>query len=157
MNGVLAPFQDPELAFIPAGRASLFTGCNRVCMGSTVGVPSRVERARCITLQSAKLCARELFTTAEITVSTHPVATPPEPFGPRLEEARKKISVQRIRNGRTTRRTGWRKNGLSRDDRSCSRDEIAERKDLLYQRDADKSFTIKSRLLLNLLMLIKFG
>lgn len=33
MNGVLAPFQDPELAFIPAA-ASLFTGRNRVyvCM-----------------------------------------------------------------------------------------------------------------------------
>lgn len=29
MNGVLAPFQDPELAFIPAA-ASLFTGRNRV-------------------------------------------------------------------------------------------------------------------------------
>lgn len=99
MNGVLAPFQDPELAFIPAGRASLFTGRNRVCMGSTVGVSSRMERARCITLQSAKLCARELFTTAEIAVSTHPVATSPEPFGPWLEEAQKEISVQRIKDG----------------------------------------------------------
>lgn len=40
----------------------------------------------CITLQSAKLCARELFTTAEIAVSTHSPLDLAGTFGPRLEK-----------------------------------------------------------------------
>lgn len=50
--------------------------------------------------------------------------------------------------GRSTRHTGWRKNGLSHDDRLCSRDKIGE--GLACQRETDKS-VIKFRLR------IKFG
>jgi len=139
MNGVLASFQDPELAFIPAGRVRRFSrGAIEyiwVAPGSHLGWKG------CITLQSAKLCARELFTTAEIAVSTHPVATSPEPFGEGAER-----DFDAANQGWPTGHIGWRKNGLLCNDRSCFRNKIAQGKDLLAC-ETNKSFAIKSRLL----------
>lgn len=99
-----------RVSIYPRRRATLFTRRNRVCMGSAVGSHlGGLERAPCITLQSAKLCARELFTTAEIAVPTHTVSTPPEhsALGCKM---RKEIFVRRIRDSPLD--TGWRKNGL---------------------------------------------
>lgn len=89
---------DSELAFIPAAARRFSRDAIEYVWVALWGPIPEVEWAPCITLQSAKLCARELFTTAEIAVSTHPVLDPAGTLGPRLEDSRKEILMQRIRD-----------------------------------------------------------
>jgi len=143
MNGVLASFQDPELAFIPAGRVRRFSrgAIEYIWVASLGSHPG--WKGPVVLPYRALNYARESFLLPRKSPS-QPIPSRPRRNLLALGEGAER-DFDAANQGWLTRHIGWRKNGLLCNDRSCFRDKIAQGKDLLACK-TNKFFVVKSRL-----------